>query len=320
MPTKIPIIGLTPGSESGVGPELMLRALHDNAIKSKHFFWCGDKRSLELAAQRIDKKLSFANKEALLANGTRLSFLAESETLDPLKRQAWFLKKASELGLSGQLGALVTGPIEKAALGYLGDFPGQTEYFAKLWGKPETKAFMAFTGGPFTLSLVTTHLPLARVSKHITASLVHDHISELVRALAPLLNKEREAVSIDVLGLNPHAGEGGLLGEEEQELIAPALDTLRNKGYKVQGPLAADGYFAYLEQKHYPDAVVAMYHDQGLIPYKMLSKKDAVNITFGLKIPRLSPAHGTASNLVGTGLACMRSTLKAILLAEQMAL
>lgn len=318
MTPKIPLIGLTPGAETGVGPELLLRALHDNAVKSKHFFWCGDKSSLELAAQRSKKELAFSPKEALLGNGIRLYFLADSEISDPVKRQAWFLSQAAELGLSGQLCALVTGPIEKAALKHLGDFPGQTEYFAQAWGKPGARAFMAFTGGPFILSLLTTHLPLARVAEHITSSLVHDYIIELAGAIGPLLNKQRETIVIDVLGLNPHAGEGGLLGHEEQELIIPALEALRQKGYKIQGPQAADGYFAYLDQRPRPDAVVAMYHDQGLSPYKMLSKGDAVNITFGLKIPRLSPAHGTAPHLIGTGLACVRSTLKALLMAEQL--
>ncbi len=122
-------------------------------------------------------------------------------------------------------------------------------------------------------------------------------------------------MSIAVLGLNPHAGEGGLIGHEEQEIITPAIAAAQAKGINVHGPIPADGFFGYyhlIKKSALPDVVVAMYHDQGLIPYKLLAAGNAVNVTLGLTIPRVSPAHGTADDLVGKNLACRASTLQAI--------
>lgn len=320
METLSKIIALAPGSERGVGPELLLKALRDNRLKTLNFFWCGDEASLKLASFRSGTDIAIEGPgKARMIDGPLIRFLENKAPSHLLERQAWFLAEGVRLGLEGQIQAIVTGPIEKEALNFLGPhFIGQTEFFAESWGLLDRKPFMAFMGGPFILSLLTTHLPLAHVPGCITQAKVYEHVKELSYALSTLLKKKRQALLIDVLALNPHAGEGGLMGFEEEEVIIPALKMLENEDLRVFGPWPADGYFGYFnEKKERPDAVVAMYHDQGLAPYKLMSGGGAVNITLGLRIPRLSPAHGTAVQLAGKNCASVLSTLSAILAAKK---
>lgn len=325
MSKKI-IIGLTPGSESGVGPELMIKALLDPRLLEGEYFWCGDKASLELAAKRASQDINFLSADqAKLANGLKINFLSYSApSPDILARQAWFLEQGANLGLHGNIHALVTGPINKHALRYLGSgyLAGQTEYFAQKWPVLNQKPLMAFMGGPFIMSLMTTHVPLKDVAKNLSINIILEHLEALAKLCTKLANKSKDKVIIHVLGLNPHAGEEGLLGSEEQEIIGPALKIAQNRGLLVSGPFAADGYFAYFHEhklENRPDALVAMYHDQGLIAYKLLSQGASVNVTLGLALPRTSPAHGTADDLAGKKLASPESTINAILSALKLA-
>ena len=311
-------IALTPGAENGVGPELLVRAvLLFNKGEPVEFYWCGDAESIKLACMRANTQVKIRQQNAVLENGLALKISSDVDARSILKRQAHFLDISVDLAKAGIVHAIVTGPIEKAALAYAakGPFFGQTEYFATHL-PAINKPFMAFLGGPFMLSLLTTHIPLRCVADAITEEIVFDHIQTVAKYCAKILNRSLTDVKIAVLGLNPHAGENGLLGDEEQKIFLPAILRAKSLGLTIEGPLSADGFFAYVEQRdEITDVVIAPFHDQGLSPYKLLSKQGAVNVTFGLSHIRVSPAHGTANDLVGSMKASPLSTQNAIKIA-----
>ncbi|HXW53724.1 MAG TPA: 4-hydroxythreonine-4-phosphate dehydrogenase PdxA [Myxococcota bacterium] len=312
-------MAIIPGASDGVGPELLLKALTNLCEANVEFLWCGDKASLQLASDRARIAIDFFDSnKAKLDKGPILQFFDEAFGASVLEAQANFIKKGVTLAKNHQVDALVTGPIDKACLRYLddGNDHGQTEYFSRHLAAPaHHRPLMAFMGGPFLMSLVTTHVPLRSVAHEIHGDVLLKHIESVAAMSAPIVGKEPNELRIAVLGLNPHAGEGGLIGEEEQEIMLPTIKKAQDKGLKVSAPLPADGFFAYfhrMDKDFLPDIVIAMYHDQGLIPYKLLAQGCAVNVTLGLTIPRVSPAHGTASNLTGKNLACPKSTQNAL--------
>jgi 4-hydroxy-L-threonine phosphate dehydrogenase PdxA len=308
-------IAVTPGSENGVGPELMIRALCSREFAEERFFWCGDRRSLELACIRADLPLRIMEKNtAQIGPHVNLRFAEQSSFgVDPAERQALPLKLSANLVKNGQAKAIVTAPMEKSLLKFLGEYGGQTEFFAAHLAKEDQKPFMAFLGGPFMLSLLTTHVALKDVPSHVDKKRLLPHIYQSISSCAELLKRVPHSIRVEVLGLNPHAGEAGFLGQEEISTLKPIIELLKNEAWLISGPYAADGYFAYLhKRKELPDLVLAMYHDQGLIPYKILAQGRAVNVTMGLLAPRTSPAHGTAPELLGTSSACILSTLEAL--------
>ncbi len=220
--------------------------------------------------------------------------------------------------LTGACRGLVTAPIHKAAL-YDAGFrhPGHTEFLAELCaqgGKPRLPVMMLAHGGLRAVP-VTIHVPIRDVPDLLTRELV----AETVRIVAHDLKKRfgLEEPRIAVAGLNPHAGEGGAIGREDQEIVMPAVLDLQHEGITVEGPLPADTLFYPAHWAKY-DAVVAMYHDQALIPIKTVAFEDAVNVTLGLPIVRTSPDHGTAFDLAGTGKASPKSFLAAIRMADAM--
>jgi 4-hydroxythreonine-4-phosphate dehydrogenase len=225
---------------------------------------------------------------------------------------------AVDATLTGTCRALVTAPIHKAALYHSGfKHPGHTEFLAELCargGKPPLPVMMLAHGGLRTVP-VTIHVPI----KDVPSLLTRDLIVETVRVVAHDL-KQRFGIAepqIAVAGLNPHAGEGGAIGREDLEIVAPAVAQLQFEGIAVEGPLPADTLFYPTHWARY-DAVVAMYHDQALIPIKTVAFEDAVNVTLGLPIVRTSPDHGTAFDLAGTGRASPKSFLAAISMADGM--
>lgn len=308
-------IAITPGSEHGVGPELMLKALSYQHPQEHDFLWCGDQDSLKLASERSGCRLEFLHQhQAVLDSGLVLRYRATIASHNHLERQANFLDYSRQVAQAKEVQALVTGPIEKEALLFLGNkLAGQTEYFAKHLGVAGQAAIMTFMGGPFIMSLLSTHVPLKQVSEQINSQDLLKHITTLARQLSLILNKDPSKLSISVLALNPHAGEHGLIGREEIEIILPTIKQAQSLGLNIKGPWPADGYFAYWHQhSEHPDAIIALYHDQGLIAYKLLSQGQAVNVTLGLSLPRTSPAHGLAAHLVGLRQACIKSSLMAI--------
>lgn len=289
---KLGSIGVTLGDLAGVGPEVVAAALHSG-------------------------KLDTAFDYQII--GRTLEGCLPGQPTPATARAAWdALEEAAARTLSGELDAVVTAPVSKAGLYDLGfRFPGQTEFFADRCG---TENFaMLLTGGSLTVALLTTHLPLARAVQTLSAP----EIVRVGKLLAGFLRlRLKRPVRIAVAGLNPHAGEGGNLGREEIDLIAPAVAELQalHPGAEVTfvGPLPPDTVFFQAAAGQW-DAVLCMYHDQGLIPLKLHAFHEGVNVTIGLPIIRTSPDHGTAFELAGRGRADPGSMIAALRLAAELA-
>lgn len=315
-------IVLTPGCPAGVGPELLVHALTRlKGHKNVKLIWCASPGLLAQAAQvrGIDIEVVRRKVECVLQDaddpGIHVSYGAV--TTEALAAQARYLQVAIRLLKEKKATAIVTGPVRKAALALVDQTPyaGQTEllhaYFAQ---DAKVPPLMCFLGNDMLLGLASVHIRIADVAAAITSTVVEQKARALINAAAVTLGLSQDQVRLTVLGLNPHAGEGGLIGDEEQNQIIPGLERL-NRGKQIQGPVAADGFFAslpYLSRDELPHAVLAMYHDQGLAPFKLMCRDALANVTFGLTIKRSSPAHGTADAIAGKGIAREHSTLKAI--------
>lgn len=319
-------IVITPGEPAGVGPDLV--------IQMAQMEWPAELvvvASEELLQQRaalLNLPLSLTPFDASLppkrAKAGCLSIIPVdlAETCVPgVLNQAngayvvETLRVASEKNMNGEFDAIVTGPVHKGLINQSGiAFSGHTEYFAHQANCSDVVMMLATEG--LRVALVTTHIPLAYVSKAIT----HERLSRVTTILhQDLVNKFRiKNPKIYVCGLNPHAGEGGHLGKEEIEVINPALDELRSAGINVIGPLPADTIFQekYLSKA---DAILAMYHDQGLPVLKYKGFGSSVNITLGLPFIRTSVDHGTATDLAGKNIADAGSMIEALKTAIELA-
>jgi 4-hydroxythreonine-4-phosphate dehydrogenase len=328
--TSKPLIGITMGDPAGIGPEIIVKALSLAKIHGCcRPFVLGDSRLFEKTVSRLRVRLKVDNLKDL--NRGQFSKNALNvlhipiRDLDRLKpgvagRPAGAamleaIHRGTELALKGEIAALVTAPIHKEALRLAGSpYPGHTELLADLSGKPDVR--MMLVGGKLRVILVTTHAALSRVPQLITA----DKVLTTIRLADDVLKKSFgiRRPRIAVAGLNPHAGEGGLFGHEDREHIHPAVEQAKTGGIRAAGPLPPDSLFHQAYRGDY-DVVVAMYHDQGLIPLKMLSFGNAVNITVGLPFIRTSVDHGTAYDIAGKGVADPSSLIAAIELAVKMA-
>ena len=282
-----PIIGITSGDPAGIGPEVIRAALASGDLPGDFEF-------------EIVGEVSGHTPGAPTKESARAAVQA--------------LERATENLLSGRWRAVVTGPVSKKGLHDVGcQFPGQTEFFAAR-AKVENFA-MCLTGGGLTVALVTAHVPLAQVSRLLAKS----EIVRIGTLLASFLQQRGcKEPRIAVAGLNPHAGEGGDLGTEEIQTIAPAVSELKkNAGAVFSGPLPPDTIFQQAVAGEF-DGVLCMYHDQGLIPLKLHAFDQGVNVTLGLPFVRTSPGHGTAFGIAGKGLARPDSMLAAIQLAATM--
>jgi 4-hydroxythreonine-4-phosphate dehydrogenase len=228
------------------------------------------------------------------------------------------MEEAAFLANSGEIDAIVTGPIHKTRMADIGfEFPGHTEFFAVRSGT--TNYAMLLTGGTITVALVTTHVPL----RDVPASLKTSEIVRVGHLLDNFLRlRGKTTPRIAVAGLNPHAGESGKIGREEIEIIAPALRELQSAGDQqsaiFEGPISPDTLFFHLANEKW-DAALCLYHDQGLIPLKLHAFHSGVNVTLGLPFPRTSPDHGTAFDIAGKGIARPDSMIAAINLAAELA-
>ena len=319
-------IAFTPGEPAGIGPDLCVQLAQ--RLLPANLVVVADPDLLTLRAQqlglRLDIELFNPSQPITPSQPGRLCVLpaplkanSEPGQLNPDNASYVLecLRKATQGCMDGTFRALVTGPVHKGVINDAGmPFTGHTEFLAELTkGDP---VMMLATEG-LRVALATTHLPLSEVSKAITPQL----LERIVRILHSDLQSKFgiKHPNILVCGLNPHAGEGGHLGSEEIEIISPLLEKLRQEGMQLQGPLPADTLFTphYLEQA---DAVLAMYHDQGLPVLKHKGFGKAVNITLGLPIIRTSVDHGTALDLAGTGRANPGSLEVALNTAMEMAL
>ena len=284
-------IGITLGDPAGIGPEIIQAALASHKLPEADYQVLGE----------VDGHPSGVP----TPEGARLALAA--------------LEEAARLALAGEIDAVVTGPIHKARMYEVGfQFPGQTEFFAARCGVENFA--MLLTGAGLTVALVTTHIPLAAVAENLRTS-------EIVRVgllLADFL-AQRGLSRVAVAGLNPHAGESGALGREEINLIEPAVDELNrsslvtcHSSLRFTGPHSPDTIFHRSVEGEF-DAVLCMYHDQGLIPLKVHAFHEGVNVTLGLPFPRTSPDHGTAFAIASQGIARPDSMIAAIRLAVELA-
>ncbi len=287
-----PCIGITPGDLAGVGPELVRAALASGELDERFTY-------------RVFGPLEGAIPGAPTEESARSAVLA--------------LEEAARAAVLGEVAAVVTGPIHKAraqAIGFA--FPGQTEFFAERAGARNIA--MLLTGGALTVALVTAHVPLAEVPRRLTGAEVERVGSLLAEFLRRRLGPEA-VPRIAVAGLNPHAGESGVLGSEEGTLIAPAVERLAVRWAgraRWSGPFSPDTVFNRAVAGEF-DAVLCMYHDQGLIPLKLHAFDQGVNVTLGLPFVRTSPDHGTAFELAGRGTARPQSFIAALRLAAELA-
>ncbi len=326
-------LAVSMGDPAGIGLELAARVLADRR-DAPPFFFVGDGEALVRAAKRIGMKTpdvrviqnpadADASGDALAVLDTPLAVEETPGAPDPVNADATIACIARGVGAvrAGAASALVTLPIAKAVL-HTADFgfPGHTEFIAHLT-KDDAYAgtrgpVMMLAGPSLKVALATIHTPLARVP----ALLTRERIVEVGRVLGEALRRDFAIASprIALCGLNPHAGERGAIGTEEIEIIDPAAAALRAQGWDVSDARSADALFSEEARKSY-DAVIALYHDQGLIPIKTLDFWEAVNVTLGLPIVRASPDHGTAFDIAGKGVARDDSFRAALKLAWEMA-
>jgi len=322
-------LAITMGDPAGIGPEVALAAVTAPAVRRLvEPLLVGDPGVWRDTAQRLRLAVDFVEGEApapaavlRIAVTSRLS-ARQRRPGDPRGRAAGLgaaayaaIIEAVRRVQRGEARGVVTAPISKAHLAAAGhDVPGHTELLAHLAGDVPVRMMMA--GPVLRVVLVTTHLALAAVPRRLTADLVRETIAITARAMRTQFGVPRPRLA--VAGLNPHAGEHGLFGDEEVRIIAPAVRAARRGGIDASGPLAADTVFAQAVGGAY-DAVVCMYHDQGLGPFKLLHFADGVNVTLGLPFVRTSPDHGTAFDLAGRGRADARSMVAAVRLAARLA-
>ncbi|MDP8266712.1 MAG: 4-hydroxythreonine-4-phosphate dehydrogenase PdxA [Candidatus Aceula meridiana] len=308
---KKPNIVITMGDPCGIGPEIIAKALcHPQVNKLGNFHIIGDYQVFSKYAKKPVANTTFLD----LKN---ISKPLEIATVNKKAGQASleYLDTALSLLKAKKFSALVTGPVCKEAVQMvIPKFKGHTEYLANFFGIK--KYDMMFVVDQLKIVVATRHIPLSKVSKAITLKSIYQTIDLTAKSLKTFFKLKNPKIAI--CGLNPHAGEGGGIGKEEVTTITPAIKKAQRLYPKVLGPFAADTLFCPSALKKF-DAVIAMYHDQGLIPTKATSFNKLVNFTIGLPIIRTSPAHGTAFDIVGKNKANPSSMIESIKLAARLA-
>lgn len=328
------VIGITMGDPTGIGPEVIIKSLTDKSVRSRVIpIVFGDKgvlskvsedlgikvRIRELTSVENIRQVEVDNKEIYVKSisnlkMTRLRYGRPDRNCG--RAMVNYVKEAVDAWKQGIIEGIVTAPINKEIINEAGyRYGGHTEMIAELTGAKEFT--MMFVSSHFKVSLVTIHLPLKDVSMRITPQRIYKVGLLSWKTLREFFGIKNPRIG--VCGINPHAGEGGMFGDEEKDMIYPAIVSMRAIGIDAEGPLSPDTAFWRAYRGEF-DVVVAMYHDQGLIPVKLLDFDNAVNITVGVPIVRTSPAHGTAYNIVGRGVADPSSMKSAINLAVDMIL
>ena len=325
--TGLPAIGITMGDASGIGPEIILKALSDKDItQTCRPVVIGDERLLRSVAESLGMSWDlqpFGDRDRALSGGAEIADMKNlsadvrlgEESAETGKASGEYIEKAVELWKAGKIDAVATAPISKRALnagGYA--FPGHTEFFAAL---TDTSDFaMSFFAEKLRVVLLSTHLPLTDAIKQVTKQNLIDLIEFSNAHISRLLKKE---IRLAVAGLNPHASENGMFGTEEAKEIIPAIEHCREElGIDVSGPFSPDTIFLRGFRGEF-DAVIACYHDQATIAVKSLSFGSSVNVTLGLPIIRTSVDHGTALDIAGKGVADASSMKASIRLAAELA-
>ena len=324
----IPIIGISIGDLNGIGIEVTLKSLENPSLFS----------SLTPIIYASVEAINFYSK-LLKKSHLNFNLIAKPQQADQYKINVipvWkkpviitpgrpnatggkYAKISLETAVADlkneSINGLVTAPLSKELLNEQGfSFPGHTEYLAAAFKVRENLMLMVKDG--LRVAVVTGHIPLVKVAESLTIKLISEKLQILIDSLR--IDFGIQTPKVALTGLNPHAGENGLLGSEEQNIINKVIDQFNFNGYAVKGPFPADGFFGSNEYLKY-DGILTMYHDQGLIPFKLLSKGSGVNFTAGLPAVRTSPAHGTAFDLAGKNMADPSSMTHALLLAGTLA-
>ncbi len=312
-----PFIAITAGDPNGIGPEVVLKALQSPEIRERaRYAAIGSLSVMEYWADRLGLRSMLEEVDMVAIGSDREVTVQPGElTKDGGQLAMESVARACELCLSGDADAMVTAPISKEAIQLAGfDFPGHTEFLAERTGI--NQFVMMLVSGDLRVALLTIHEPIMRVAELVTRQRILDTLATLSAGLRKDFGIYKPRIA--VLGLNPHAGDGGVIGREEIDIIGPALESARAADIDVSGPFPADGFFGRRGDKEF-DVVLAMYHDQGLAPFKALAMGAGVNVTLGLPIVRTSPDHGTAFGIAGQGIASAESMKEAILLAVDIA-
>lgn len=323
----IPKIAISMGDYNGIGPEVALKTLEKIDLTKSTPVWIGNINIfLEMANQLgtqiphqtlrgvdhikdgVVNILPLLNDQKVEVEPGKICSHAGLAAMDSVEY-------GIQLCLEKKCHALVTSPISKESISKAGySVPGHTEFLAEKTGSQDY--MMILTGEKIRVGLSTVHIPVKRIAEHIRFEVLKRQIKLLNNSLIQDFGIKRPQIA--VLGLNPHAGDGGVLGDEEIHHIIPAIEYAKSYSMNVDGPFSADGFFASHSYKNV-DAILAMYHDQGLIPFKTISFGNGVNFTAGLPIIRTSPDHGTAFTIAGKNTADYQSFNEAYLLATKMA-
>ena len=321
-----PLIGITMGDPAGVGPELIVKLLKNKSFDFSKFIFFGSSKVLDYEFRKYNIKIPIKNFSTIGSVDTSKEFILNFEPkkfdfnfeigkINPncgkLAYEA--ILNAIEFANRGLIKAIVTGPINKESLKLASvELIGHTEILSKK--SKSNDVFMLMVNDELKVILCTIHVPLLKAVLSLDEKLI---LKTIIAANKACYNFGIKNPRIGVAGLNPHAGENGTMGDEEQIFIKPAIQEAKNLGLNVSGPISPDIIFSMAREKKF-DIVVSLYHDQGLIPFKYFGVGNGVNITIGLPFVRTSPDHGTAFDIAGKGIANPNSFFKAIRYAEKM--
>ena len=303
-------LAMTIGDPGGIGPEICSRFLASNRRPQEiDFVIIGSASALFREGPWIENELTLVNagdsggvslppeRTCLVSTGGNNPSPLGRPTPEGGLASGRAIEVAVDLARRGEVVGIVTGPVSKEAMRLAGyDYDGHTEMLAALFDAPDCQMMMV--DGAFRVVILTRHLPLRKVAETISVRLIETGVSVVNESLEGCFGLRKPRIA--VAALNPHAGEGGHIGSEEEEVIGPAVARLRQRGLAVEGPISADSLFHSSRAKLY-DAIVALYHDQGMIPFKMAAFDRGVNVTVGLPVIRTSVCHGTAFDIAGTG-------------------
>lgn len=324
-----PVVAITIGDFNGIGPEVVLKSVATPRVRKlcqpllvgplEIFQWYAKRLKLRFDIRAVDsaETMPSGRSTPVLDLGIFHPRDVRFGTLSPIAGTAagLALHKGTELCLRREVAALVTAPVSKSALHLAGySYPGQTELLTEL--TESENVTMMLVSNSLRIGLVTVHIPLRDVAASISIQKVFGAITVVAHSLRQDFGIKTPRVA--VLALNPHGGERGLIGTEDESVVQPAIELAKTQHIKVSGPFSSDAFFGNFPPRRF-DAVIAMYHDQGLIPLKMSSFGKAVNFSAGLKIVRTSPDHGTAFDIAGKGIANPSSIIEAIALAVEVA-
>lgn len=307
-------IAITLGDPNGISPEITIKALNFLDLSKDNIILIANNNILDFYKENFDLYLEKDYQIIEIPYKKEdIKFGIETEKSGEFAFKC--LVEACKLAVNQEINAIVTAPVSKNAMKMAGhNYSGQTEVIEQYIANSDQKAEMLFVCDNFSVLLLTRHIALKSVAEKIKKDLIIDKIEKLNKSLTLQIGIQNPKLAI--CALNPHAGENGMFGDEEINQIIPAIKELQTKGINIEGPFPADAIFTNLAVGEYKyDCYIAMYHDQGLIPVKMLARNNCVNTTIGLNVLRTSPAHGTAFDIAGKNIANANSMINAIQLA-----